>query len=59
LVVTDIERLPRIYGEAQRPFIRIGEGHDAPRARRREAIARSRLVAGITGAYAKRGGGAL
>jgi anaerobic selenocysteine-containing dehydrogenase len=54
----DIERLAALYGNARAPFIRLGEGmtrmlHGGQAMR---AVA---LLPGVTGAYAKRGGGAL
>ena len=58
LVVADIERLARMYGTAQRPFIRIGEGMTRL-ARGGEALRAVALLPGVTGAYGRRGGGAL
>jgi anaerobic selenocysteine-containing dehydrogenase len=58
LAVTDIERLARMYGAAKRPFIRIGEGMTRL-ARGGEALRAVALLPGVTGAYGKRGGGAL
>jgi anaerobic selenocysteine-containing dehydrogenase len=58
LVVADIERLARMYGTAQRPFIRIGEGMTRL-ARGGEALRAVTLLPGVTGAYGRRGGGAL
>jgi anaerobic selenocysteine-containing dehydrogenase len=58
LAVTDIKRLARMYGAAQRPFIRIGEGMTRL-ARGGEALRAVALLPGVTGAYGKRGGGAL
>jgi anaerobic selenocysteine-containing dehydrogenase len=58
LAVDDIERLARMYGGAQRPFIRIGEGMTRL-ARGGEALRAVALLPGVTGAYGRRGGGAL
>jgi anaerobic selenocysteine-containing dehydrogenase len=58
LAVTDIKRLARMYGAAKRPFIRIGEGMTRL-ARGGEALRAVALLPGVTGAYGKRGGGAL
>ena len=58
LAVGDIERLARMYGAAQRPFIRIGEGMTRL-ARGGEALRAVALLPGVTGAYGRRGGGAL
>ena len=58
LAVADIERLARMYGAAQRPFIRIGEGMTRL-ARGGEALRAVALLPGVTGAYGRRGGGAL
>jgi len=58
LAVADIERLARMYGAAQRPFIRIGEGMTRL-ARGGEALRAVALLPGVTGAYNRRGGGAL
>src|SRR5438094_1344513 len=58
LAVDDIERLARMYGAAQRPFIRIGEGMTRL-ARGGEALRAVALLPGVTGAYRKRGGGTL
>src|SRR5436190_1805070 len=54
----DIERLARMYGAAKRPFIRIGEGMTRL-ARGGEALRAVALLPGVTGAYRRRGGGAL
>ncbi len=58
LAVADIERLAALYGNARAAFIRLGEGmtrllHGGQAMR---AVA---LLPGVTGAYARRGGGAL
>ena len=58
LAAADIERLGRMYGAAKRPFIRIGEGMTRL-ARGGEALRAVALLPGVTGAYGKRGGGAL
>ena len=58
LAVADIQRLARMYGAAQRPFIRIGEGMTRL-ARGGEALRAVALLPGVTGAYGRRGGGAL
>jgi anaerobic selenocysteine-containing dehydrogenase len=58
LAVADIQRLARMYGAAQRPFIRIGEGMTRL-ARGGEALRAVALLPGVTGAYGKHGGGAL
>lgn len=58
LPAADIERFAAMYGHARAPFIRLGEGmtrllHGGQAMR---AVA---LLPGVTGAYGKRGGGAL
>ena len=58
LAVADIERLARMYGAAKRSFIRIGEGMTRL-ARGGEALRAVALLPGVTGAYGRRGGGAL
>ena len=58
LAVPDIERLARMYGAAKRSFIRIGEGMTRL-ARGGEALRAVALLPGVTGAYGRRGGGAL
>jgi anaerobic selenocysteine-containing dehydrogenase len=58
LAVDDIERLARMYGAARRPFIRIGEGMTRL-ARGGEALRAVALLPGVTGAFGRRGGGAL
>jgi anaerobic selenocysteine-containing dehydrogenase len=55
---TDIERLAHLYGRARAPFIRIGWGMSR-NARGGQAIRTIALLPGVTGAYARRGGGAL
>jgi anaerobic selenocysteine-containing dehydrogenase len=54
----DIERLAALYGHAKAPFIRLGEGmsrllHGG------QALRAVALLPGVTGAYARPGGGAL
>src|ERR1041385_8692913 len=58
LAVTDIERLAQLYGAAKRSFIRLGEGMTRL-ARGGEALRAVALLPGVTGAYGRRGGGAL
>jgi anaerobic selenocysteine-containing dehydrogenase len=58
LPIPDIERLAQIYGAATRSFIRIGEGMTRL-ARGGEALRAVALLPGVTGAYGRRGGGAL
>ena len=54
----DVERLAHQYGRARAPFIRIGFGmsRSAQGGQATRAVA---LLPGVTGAYARRGGGAL
>jgi anaerobic selenocysteine-containing dehydrogenase len=54
----DIERLAHCYGRARAPFIRIGWGMSR-NAGGGQAIRAVALLPGVTGAYAKIGGGAL
>jgi anaerobic selenocysteine-containing dehydrogenase len=54
----DVERLAHLYGRARAPFIRMGWGMSRS-AQGGQAIRAVALVPGITGAYARRGGGAL
>src|ERR1051326_9032467 len=58
IAVTDIERLAQLYGAAKRSFIRLGEGMTRL-ARGGEALRAVALLPGVTGAYGRRGGGAL
>lgn len=58
LAVADVERLAALYGAAQRSFIRLGEGMTRL-ARGGEALRAVALLPGVTGAYGRRGGGAL
>jgi anaerobic selenocysteine-containing dehydrogenase len=53
-----IEGFARRYGTARAPFIRIGEGMTRL-ARGGEALRAVALLPGVTGAYGKKGGGAL
>ena len=54
----DVERLAHLYGRARAPFIRIGWGMSR-NAGGGQAIRAVALLPGVTGAYARRGGGAL
>jgi len=54
----DIERLAHRYGKARAPFIRIGWGMSRS-AQGGAAIRAVALLPGVTGAYARPGGGAL
>jgi anaerobic selenocysteine-containing dehydrogenase len=54
----DIEELARLYGATKRSFIRLGEGMSRL-ARGGEALRAVALLPGVTGAYGRRGGGAL
>jgi anaerobic selenocysteine-containing dehydrogenase len=58
LAEADIERLAGLYGAARRSFIRLGEGMTRL-ARGGEALRAVALLPGLTGAYGRRGGGAL
>jgi anaerobic selenocysteine-containing dehydrogenase len=58
LTVEDVERLAALYGAAQRSFIRIGEGMTRL-ARGGQALRAVATLPAITGAYGRRGGGAL
>ncbi|MDX2203869.1 MAG: molybdopterin-dependent oxidoreductase [Hyphomicrobiaceae bacterium] len=58
LSVTDVERLADLYGTAKRSFIRIGEGMTRL-ARGGQALRAVATLPAITGAYGRRGGGAL
>jgi anaerobic selenocysteine-containing dehydrogenase len=55
---SDIERLAHAYGGARAPFIRIGWGMSRS-AQGGAAIRAVALLPGLTGAYARPGGGAL
>ena len=58
LAVADIERLAALYGAAKRSFIRLGEGMTRL-AQGGQALRAVALLPGVTGAYGRRGGGAL
>jgi anaerobic selenocysteine-containing dehydrogenase len=58
LSAADIERFAALYGGTERSFIRIGEGMTRL-ARGGEALRAVALLPGVTGAYGRRGGGAL
>ena len=58
LAVADIERFAALYGAAKTPFIRLGEGMTRL-ARGGEALRAVALLPGVTGAYGRKGGGAL
>lgn len=58
LTVADIDRLAQLYGRARAPFIRLGEGMTRL-SQGGQALRAVALLPGVTGAYARRGGGAL
>jgi anaerobic selenocysteine-containing dehydrogenase len=58
LAQSDIEDFAQLYGTAKRSFIRLGEGMTRL-ARGGEALRAVALLPGVTGAYGRRGGGAL
>ena len=58
LAASDVEQLAQLYGAAKRSFIRLGEGMTRL-ARGGEALRAVALLPGVTGAYGRRGGGAL
>jgi len=58
LPVIDIERFAALYGTAKAPFIRLGEGMTRL-AHGGQALRAVALLPGVTGAYGRRGGGAL
>jgi len=58
LPIGDVERFAALYGAAKRSFIRLGEGMTRL-ARGGEALRAVALLPGVTGAYGRRGGGAL
>jgi anaerobic selenocysteine-containing dehydrogenase len=58
LAEADIEAFAALYGAAKRSFIRLGEGMTRL-ARGGEALRAVALLPGVTGAYGRRGGGAL
>ena len=58
LPVADIEKFATMYGDAKRSFIRIGEGMTRL-ARGGQALRAVATLPAVTGAYGRRGGGAL
>jgi len=58
LATADIEKLAAMYGATQRSFIRIGEGMTRL-ARGGQALRAVAVLPAVTGAYGRRGGGAL
>ena len=54
----DVERFAALYGRAKRSFIRLGEGMTRL-AQGGQALRAVALLPGVTGAYARSGGGAL
>lgn len=58
LSVEDVERFAAMYGRARAPFIRLGEGMTRL-AQGGQALRAVALLPGVTGAYARKGGGAL
>jgi anaerobic selenocysteine-containing dehydrogenase len=58
LAVADIEGFAALYGNAKAAFIRLGEGMTRL-ARGGEALRAVALLPGVTGAYGRKGGGAL
>jgi anaerobic selenocysteine-containing dehydrogenase len=58
LAIADIEGFAAQFGAARRSFIRLGEGMTRL-ARGGEALRAVALLPGVTGAYGRRGGGAL
>jgi anaerobic selenocysteine-containing dehydrogenase len=58
LPIADIERFAALYGAARAPFIRLGEGMTRL-AQGGQALRAVALLPGVTGAYGRRGGGAL
>lgn len=58
LGVEDIERFAALYGAAKAPFIRLGEGMTRL-AQGGQALRSVALLPGVTGAYARPGGGCL
>jgi anaerobic selenocysteine-containing dehydrogenase len=55
---SDVVRLAHLYGRARAPFIRLGWGMSRT-VQGGQAIRAVALLPGLTGAYARRGGGAL
>jgi anaerobic selenocysteine-containing dehydrogenase len=58
LAAADVERLAHRYGRARAPYIRLGAGMSRG-ATGGQAVRAVALLPGVTGAYAKPGGGAL
>jgi anaerobic selenocysteine-containing dehydrogenase len=58
LDIADVERLAQLYGRAKAAFLRIGEGMTRL-AHGGQALRAVALLPGVTGAYGRRGGGAL
>jgi anaerobic selenocysteine-containing dehydrogenase len=58
LGIADVERLAQLYGRAKAAFLRIGEGMTRL-AHGGQALRAVALLPGVTGAYGRRGGGAL
>jgi anaerobic selenocysteine-containing dehydrogenase len=58
LTIEDIERFAALYGRAAAPFIRLGEGMTRL-AQGGQALRAVALLPGVTGAYGRKGGGAL
>ena len=58
LPAADIERFAALYGETKASFIRLGEGMTRL-AQGGQALRVVALLPGVTGAYGRRGGGAL
>jgi anaerobic selenocysteine-containing dehydrogenase len=58
LMVSDIERLASLFARARTPFIRLGEGMTRL-ANGGQAVRAVCVLPALTGAYARRGGGAL
>src|SRR5258706_643796 len=58
LAVADVERLAKLYGAAKTSFIRLGEGMTRL-AQGGQALRAVALLPGVTGAYGRKGGGAL
>ncbi|WP_144186180.1 molybdopterin-containing oxidoreductase family protein [Elioraea rosea] len=58
LAAGDVERLAAMYGAAKRSFIRLGEGMTRL-ARGGQALRAVATLPALTGAYGRRGGGAL
>ncbi len=54
----DVERFATLYGQARAPFIKLGWGMSRS-AQGGQAVRAVSLLPGVTGAYGRRGGGAL